>query len=63
MKTTGQSMKHDLNIEGAKLAVGGVGVMIWGLTLNEWVAVSTITYFVVQTGYLLWKWRKEAKKK
>lgn len=59
----GRTMRHEVNVEGAKLAIGGAGVLVWGMTLNEWVAVATIAYFVMQMAYLAWKWRKEAKKK
>jgi hypothetical protein len=31
------------------------------LTLNEWVAIATIAYIVLQTAHLVWKWRREAK--
>lgn len=59
----GRPMRHEVNVEGVKLAIGAAGVAVWGLTLNEWVAVATITYFVLQSGYLIWKWVKEARAK
>jgi hypothetical protein len=33
-------------------------VVAW-LTLNEWVAVATVAYIVVQAAYLLRKWWRE----
>lgn len=27
---------------------GAVGVSVWGFTLNEWVAVATLLYFIIQ---------------
>jgi hypothetical protein len=47
----------------AKATPAVAGATIAGLTLNEWVAIATITYIVLQAGYLLWKWRRELKKK
>ncbi len=38
-------------------------VTVWALSLNEWVAIATIGYVVLQAGYLLWKWRREWKAK
>ena len=36
----------------------GFGGLIYGLTLNEWVAISTIVFFTLQSGLLLPKyWR------
>ena len=31
------------------------------ITLNEWVAIATIVYVVLQAGYLVWKWYREYK--
>ena len=32
---------------------------VWTLTLNEWVAVATVAYLILQGSYLIWKWRRE----
>lgn len=57
-------MVHDeVRAATLKTTVGGVGAAASVLTLNEWVAVVTIIYFIVQIAYLIWKWRKEAKSK
>lgn len=55
----GARMKHEVTTETGKFAVGGAGVTLYALTLNEWVAIVTIAYFVTQWLYLLWKWWKE----
>lgn len=36
---------------------------LMGFSLHEWVAIATIAYIVIQTGWLLWKWRRAAKNK
>lgn len=33
------------------------------LTLNEWVAVATLGYVLLQAAYLIWKWRRESRKR
>jgi len=40
-------------------AAGGV----YAFTLNEWVAILTIGYLIMQMGYLGWKWIREFKGK
>jgi hypothetical protein len=40
-----------------------VGAQVAGLGINWWVAAATLAYIVLQGAYLIWKWRKEAKKK
>lgn len=34
----------------------------WALTLNQWVAIATLSYIALQIGYLIWKWCREARK-
>lgn len=55
----------DTKMEAVRAAVGGGGVVIYSLTLNEWVAVATIAYMLLQIGLLIPKyylliatWRK-----
>lgn len=36
-------------------------VAVAALTLNEWVAVATVVYIIVQAAYLLRKWWREEK--
>lgn len=33
--------------------------LILGLSLNEWVAVASITYCILQSSYLAYRWIKE----
>ncbi|HEY5850873.1 MAG TPA: hypothetical protein VIT62_08940 [Lysobacter sp.] len=40
-----------------------VGAQVAGLGINWWVAAATLAYIVLQGGYLIWKWRREARKK
>ena len=38
----------DGKIEAARIGGGAALVTIWGMTLNEWVAIITFLYFVLQ---------------
>jgi hypothetical protein len=44
----GKDMSIDAKIEAARIGGGAVLVTIWGLTLNEWVAVFTGIYMIIQ---------------
>ena len=43
----------ELGIAGLKIACGGLLCGLSAVTLNQWVAISTIVYMVVQTVLLL----------
>lgn len=49
-------MSRDLGVATAKALPP---ITVWTLTLNEWVAVATVAYLILQSGYLIWKWRRE----
>ena len=53
--------KIDIVTESAKsappVAITAASGLL-GLTLHDWVAIATIAYIVLQTGWLLWKWRR-----
>jgi hypothetical protein len=53
----------EAKIETAKAAPALAGATYSMLTLNEWVAVVTILYVLMQMAYLVWKWWHEAKAK
>lgn len=36
--------------------------MVFGLTINEVLAVCSIAFIGLQAAYLIWKWRREAKR-
>lgn len=42
--------QHDINekIETARIAGAGIGLTIYGITLNEWVAIATLVYLAAQ---------------
>lgn len=46
----------DEKIAGVKIAIGGGGVLLYGLTLENWVAVLTIAYMILQIGLLMPKY-------
>lgn len=47
---------HDEKMAALKMGGGVAGLTIYGITLNEWVAICTILYFVLQIGLLLPKY-------
>lgn len=47
---------HDLGAAGFKLAPP---VTAAAFTMNEWVAIATVLYIVLQAAHLAWKWRGE----
>jgi uncharacterized membrane protein len=58
--------KSDLASEAIKAAPPvaiTTAVTIGGLTLNEWVAIATLLYIVLQSGWLVWKWYHAIKDK
>lgn len=57
----GDMVGHEVKAAGVKTAVGGLGAATSALTLNEWVAIVTIVYFIMQIAYLGWKWRRESR--
>jgi hypothetical protein len=59
-------MKAVVLHEGVKSAppvvVAGTA-WLFGLTLNDWVAIGTLAYLALQGGFLVWRWFREYKKK
>lgn len=58
--------KSDIASEAIKAAPPvaiTTAVTIGGLTLNEWVAIATLLYIVLQSGWLVWKWYHAIKDK
>lgn len=53
---------HDAAVAAAKLSPPAAAMM-FGLTLNEWVAVATIVYIILQAAYLAWRWTNEWRKR
>ena len=43
-------MSNEINekIETARLVGAGVGLTVYGITLNEWVAIATLVYLAAQ---------------
>lgn len=56
-----KNMKLEFQQESIKAAPAVAGTVYSTVTLNEWVAIATLIYILLQTGYLLWKWHKEYK--
>lgn len=56
MNATPSEMVSDVVRAGLRSAPP---VTVWALTLNEWLAVASIFYVVLQSAYLVAKWRRE----
>jgi hypothetical protein len=56
-------MKHETSsqIVQAIPSVSVIGATILGLSLPDWAALFAIAFVVLQAGYLVWKWIREAK--
>lgn len=50
-------------LKGAPPVAVTTGALTGAFTLTDGVAIATLVYIVVQTAYLLWKWKREADKK
>jgi uncharacterized membrane protein len=57
--------KSDVLTEAVKAAppIAITTAAVGGLTLNEWVALATLLYIVLQSGWLVWKWYHAIKDK
>lgn len=58
-----ETLKQETQIEALKAAPAVGGAVIASLTLNEWVAIATLIYVVLQTGLLLIKYYEIFKSK
>lgn len=58
-------LKHETAVETVKAAPAVAGAVYSTLTLNEWVALATLVYIVLQAGVLLHKhyWRIQDRKR
>lgn len=57
-----QHINHDAAGAGIKLSIAAGGTAASYLTLNEWVAVATLCYVVLQIGLLIPKYAAMVKK-
>jgi hypothetical protein len=54
---------HEQKVAGVKMTFGAFLTSATAITLNEWVAICTIIYFVLQIGLLVPKYIELWKKK
>ena len=54
-------MKTEVTAESGKSAIALVMGAVAALTINQWVAIATIAYIVIQAAYLIRKWVREEK--
>lgn len=43
----------DSKVEIARFSGAAAGITVWGVTLNEWVAIATLVYLAIQIFILL----------
>ena len=58
-------MTGEIASEAAKAAPPAVVTTVaavGGLSLNNIIGVATLSYIVLQAGYLMWKWRRDWKR-
>lgn len=51
--------KVDVAAEAAKASPAvavAAATSVFGFSLNEWVAIATLIYIILQAGWLVWKW-------
>lgn len=57
-------IQRELELAAAKTAPAGAMVVAsvteWGI--QEWMYAGTLAYVIAQLLYLIWKWRREARK-
>lgn len=60
------NLANEIGVAGAKTApvaaISGLAA-VGALDITFWVGVATIGYVVLQAAYLIWKWRREARKR
>jgi hypothetical protein len=49
------------NLLHAIPSASAIGATVLGLSLPDWAAICGIAFIVLQAGYLIWKWIREAK--
>jgi hypothetical protein len=56
-------VKHDAAVQIANSAPAAtfVGLTFAGVPIQDWVALLGGVFILVQVGYLIWKWQRDAK--
>lgn len=57
--------KHDLvnaTYQATPGAAAAGGARMMGLPLSDWLVVASIAFVALQAGYLVWKWRRDARR-
>lgn len=59
------NLANEISAAGLKVAppaiLSAVTASGWGV--QEWMYAATLAYVVLQGAYLIWKWRREARKR
>lgn len=61
--TTYPEIKHDAAVQLANStpAVTFVSLTIAGIPIQDWVALLGAFFILLQAGYLIWKWKRDAR--
>ncbi len=57
--------KHDLATAAYQTTPGAAaagGARMMGLPLGDWLVLASIAFVVLQAAYLVWKWRRDARR-
>lgn len=57
--------KHDLATAAYQATPGAAaagGARMMGLPLGDWLVLASIAFVVLQAAYLVWKWRRDARR-
>lgn len=57
--------KSDLSTAGAQIAPGAAAAgatKLGGLPLSEWLVIASMFFIILQASYLVWKWRRDARR-
>jgi hypothetical protein len=54
-------VKHDMLTQGPASIPAFAAVMSWlfGVPLEKWVALAGLVFLILQSAFLLWKWRRD----
>lgn len=56
--------RHDSMVQAVNSmpSVAVVGATVAGLHVNDWLAIIGIVFILLQAAYLIWRWRRDARR-
>lgn len=64
-KSLSAEQKHDIGHAVFQTAPGAAvagGARVGGLPLSDWLVVASIGFIILQAAFLVWKWRRAARR-